>query len=331
MNRDLISSPIERQNILNNSIALKEIESQLNLGGYLWHGKPVFTIADASEIFDVDPRTIQRVIELNRIELSQNGFKLLTGDDLINFREKYTYVSTQARSLSIFTFRAILNLGMLLPNSDNAKKMRASILNITISIIEKRTNGNYKYINQRDPNFIDVSYQNETGRRDFTKAIGQYINMGAYKYEYFTNKVYQCIFLEKAKEYQRILGLSNRSNLRDTMYTEVLKCITAVEKGAAFELEKEFNKLGHKLSKEEASRVIESLASHPFTTTYIEEARTKMASRDLNFRDAEHKKLSQYITSIDSEDFERFLGEKSKSLEQQIKEHRDVFLRIKDK
>ncbi|MGP1544615.1 MAG: DNA-binding protein [Candidatus Fimenecus sp.] len=331
MNRDLINSPVERQNILNNSVALKEIEKKMNLCGYSWQGENVFTITDAAQIFAVDPRTIQRVIELNRDELVQNGFQVLTGDKLIHFREKYTNISTQVRALSLFTFRSILNIGMILTNNDKARSMRSTILDITMSVFEKKTQGNYQYINQRDPEFIDVSYKNETGRRDFTKAINQYINMGAYKYEYFTNKVYQCIFLEKAKEYQRILGLSNRSNLRDTMYTEVLRCITAVEKGAAYELEKEFNRLGHKLNKDEASAIIEALATHPFTTPFIEQARTKMASRDLSFRDAEHKKLGQYITSVDPEDFERFLGEKSKSLEQQIKEHRDVFLRLKDK
>ena len=64
---------------------------------------------------------------------------------------------------------------------------------------------------------------------------------------------------------------------------------------------------------------------------YIEHARSKMASRDLCFRDAYHSELQNYISSVDSDDFERFLGEKSKSLEKQIEEYIDIFKRLKDK
>ena len=52
-----------------------------------------------------------------------------------------------------------------------------------------------------------------------------------------------------------------------------------------------------------------------------------MASRDLAFRDALHLQLKQYITPIQVEEFERFLGEKSKELE----ESKDVLKRLKDR
>lgn len=51
-----------------------------------------------------------------------------------------------------------------------------------------------------------------------------------------------------------------------------------------------------------------------------------MSSRDLGFRDALHYELEEYITPINKDDFEKFLGAQSKSLEQQIQEHKDVFL-----
>lgn len=56
-----------------------------------------------------------------------------------------------------------------------------------------------------------------------------------------------------------------------------------------------------------------------------------MASRDMCFRDAYHKNLKNYINSVDPEDFERFLGEKSKALVQQIDDHIEVFKRLRDK
>lgn len=331
MSKDLIHSQVDRQNILNNSYAIEQIQKELPLTGYLWQAEIVFTIDSVSNIFDVDTRTIQRIIEANRDELAKNGFRILSGDTLSAFRESGYKISPLIRNLSLFTIRSVLDIAMLLTTSERAKEIRQKILDITMNVLQSRTNGNTQFINQRDPNFLEISYQNETGRKNFTNALNSYVDMGLYKYEFFTNKIYQCIFLEKAKEYQRVLRLSTRTKLRDTMYTEVLLCITAVERGAAYELEKKYKELNRKLTKEEASLVIQSLSEHPSTKTFIEQARTKMASRDLSFRDAEHKKLQNYITSVDPDDFERFLGNKSKSLEQQIREHRAIFLRLKDK
>lgn len=328
---DLTASSIERQNILNNSIAVNRIEQELKFPGFSWKDKTFFTIESVASIFQVDTRTIERAIEQNREELIQNGFCIISGKELADLKASGFPVPPRMRSLSLFHFRTLLDIAMLLTTSERAKAIRSKILDITMSVLNQVTGNNCTYINQRDPDFLDVSYQNDVGRRQFTRAINRTVDMGIYKYEYFTNRIYQCIFLEKAREYQKILRLSNRSNLRDTMYSEVLRCITSIESGAAHELEKEFLHLGRKLTKEEASHIIDNLASHPALSPFIENARNKMASRDLSFRDAEHEKLESYITSVDPEDFERFLGEKSKSLEQQIKEHRDIFLRLKDK
>jgi hypothetical protein len=62
-----------------------------------------------------------------------------------------------------------------------------------------------------------------------------------------------------------------------------------------------------------------------------EKARTLMASRDMAFRDALHEKLSEYIDVVKSTDFQNFLGEKSKTLEERIEENKDVFIRLKDR
>lgn len=238
MSKDLVHSQVDRQNILNNSYAIEQIQKELPLTGYLWQAEIVFTIDSVSNIFDVDTRTIQRIIEANRDELAQNGFRILSGDTLSAFRESGYKISPLIRNLSLFTIRSVLDIAMLLTTSERAKEIRQKILDITMNVLQSRTNGNTQFINQRDPNFLEISYQNETGRKNFTNALNSYVDMGSYKYEFFTNKVYQCIFLEKAKEYQRVLRLSTRTKLRDTMYTEVLLCITAVERGAAYELEK---------------------------------------------------------------------------------------------
>ena len=56
-----------------------------------------------------------------------------------------------------------------------------------------------------------------------------------------------------------------------------------------------------------------------------------MASRDMAFRDALHEKLKNYVNAVSLEDIDKFLGEKSKILDQRIQENQEVFKRLKDR
>lgn len=55
-----------------------------------------------------------------------------------------------------------------------------------------------------------------------------------------------------------------------------------------------------------------------------------MASRDLAFRDVLHEQLRGHIVPLDPTEFEKFLGETSKSLEAQMQEAKDVLKRLKE-
>jgi hypothetical protein len=56
-----------------------------------------------------------------------------------------------------------------------------------------------------------------------------------------------------------------------------------------------------------------------------------MASRDLCFRDAYHKKLEHYISEVWIDDFEKFIWEKSKNFEEILQDTSDVIKRLKNK
>ena len=56
-----------------------------------------------------------------------------------------------------------------------------------------------------------------------------------------------------------------------------------------------------------------------------------MASRDLAFRDALHHQLQEYIAPLRAEEFERFLGEKSKELAERLEDAKDVMKRLKER
>jgi hypothetical protein len=331
--KSLANSRIDRDNILNNTVAIREIEKELNLGGVNWNNQLWFTKEYASSLYGVDIRTIESQISKNIDEITQNGYVVLTSKQLQDLKKFATEIGfgNKTRKLALLSFRTILNLSMLLQNSKKATEIRTKILDIVIGVLSEKTGGHRLYINQRDPNFLDVAYSSDIARREFTQALNLHVDMGIYKYEYFTNQVYKTIFLENAKKYQQILRLKNKANLRDTMYTEILTNIASIESGLAYDIEAKAAELNRLLSKDEVDELVFNLTDHPSMHIYIEQARSKMASRDLCFRDAYHSELQNYISSVDPDDFERFLGEKSKSLEKQIEEHIDIFKRLKDK
>ncbi len=219
---------------------------------------------------------------------------------------------------------------MLLTESENAKLLRSKILDIVIETINERTGGGTKYINRKDADYLPTAIRESKYRKEFTSALNRYVDMGNYKYSLFTDKIYQCIFKENVQEYKQILKLEAKENVRDTMYAEILNLIASFEIGIAFEIEKQFKKNGRKLQPNEVDEIFIYFSEHPLQRPHIEDARIKMASRDLHFRDAFHKKIEEYIHSISPADFERFLGKQSVNFEKQLEEAKDVFKRLKD-
>ncbi len=336
---DLVTSQIARQNVLNNNYALVEIEHHFNLGGVSFQNEKVFTKSEVAEILDIDERTVDRYIKNFGNELKENGYRVITKKTLQELRLAYVNdtnvvdISTKIPALGIFNFRALLNLAMLVSESDRAKFIRSRILDIVIDVIAKKSGGHTKYINQRDTNFLPAILDNEGYRKKFTEALRDCLNMGNHKYPIYTDKIYKAVFLENAKEYKQILNLSKSDKTRDTMYAEVLKAIASIENGLAEQLQNKCKKLGRKLNPKELDDLIDNASENPFLKPIFDDAREKMATRDLGFRDALHRKLEHYITEVSQEDFNKYLGNESKSLKEQLEDPGilSVLKRLKDR
>lgn len=63
----------------------------------------------------------------------------------------------------------------------------------------------------------------------------------------------------------------------------------------------------------------------------INKAQSKMASRDLCFRDALHQNLVDHIGAVLLEDFNRFISERSMALTERIEQYVDALKRLKDR
>ncbi len=333
MERDLTNSNVDRQNILNNNVALNKIYEYVGFTGILFDGEYRYTKTMVSNFFGVDERTIDRYLEDFDKELKHNGYVLIKGKQLKELKLQFGHVInvvSKTTQLGLFNFRAVLNLAMLLKESDNARVLRSQMLDIVIQVINEKTGGGTKYINRRDSNYLPSALRETNYRKKFTESLNLYVNMGNYKYALYTDKIYECIFKEKAKEYKQILKLEDKDNPRDTFYSEVLNLISSYESGIAFELEKRSKSLERKLEPFEVDILFKSFYEHPFQEPLLEDVRIKMASRDYHFRDAFHQKLEEYIKAIPQEDFEKFLGDQSKAFEEQLREAQDVLKRLKE-
>lgn len=360
MKRDLTQSAIDRQNILNNSQAIEVINSKLGFNGLLYNDEFKFTTKMVMDFYDISRATVSRYVSNYQEELLHNGYQILKGQKLKEFKELFAHLiapneddETQSvtddtlsnkvtdiqsikriKALAVFNFRAVLNLGMLLTESEKAKQVRSLMLDVVIDTINKRIGGSTKFINQRDEEFLIAITREPKYRKEFTNALNLYLEMGPMKYSIYTDAIYNAIFIENTKEYKAILKLEEKDNLRDTMYAEVLKLIASFEIGIADEMQEKSEEIGRKLRPSELNLLIDRFANKRLWIPQIEDARAKMASRDYGLRNIIHQRLQNYIGALTKEDYNRFLDERSKELIERVLENPDlidVFKRLKNR
>jgi len=340
MPKELTNSVIHRQNILNNPYALEEIRRATEIKGVVFEGETVVLKSQVARFFEVTPRTVENYLSRYESELAQNGYEVLTSKRLKSFkncarnsddREIHFGIIEKTPRLGIFNFRAFLNLAMLLVESDKARLLRKTILDIAIDTINVRTGGGTKYINQRDEGFLRSLFNSEEYRSQFTDALRDYVDLGKFKYPLYTNKIYVSIFKENAQEYAKVLRLSKKDKVRNTFYTEIINLVASYESGLAEELKTRYLQLGRRLSAIETDETFFKFENAALWKPLIDSARVKMASRDLTFRDSLHLQLQDHIAPLGREDFDRFLGEKSRELSERIEEAQEVMKRLKER
>lgn len=333
MSKELTISNIERQNILNNRYAVEAIMQKIEFPGMLFNGEYRYTKSMVAEFFEVEERTIERYVEKFADELKHNGYVLTKGKTLKELKLQFAHVinvGSKTTQLGLFNFRAVLNIGMLLTESEKARLLRSLILDIVISIINEKVGGGTKYINRRDVDYLPAAIAEDNYRKALTSSINNCVDgHKTFKYAQITDMIYKAVFKENAREYRDILKLDNKDNPRHTMYAEVLLVISSFENGLGYEIEKKFSELGRMLSVDEVGNIINDLANHPTQAPYIYDARTKMASRDLGLRDAYHGNIAEYLKAVTPEEFDRFIGSQSVDFDKILEDNADTLKRLK--
>lgn len=143
MSKDLTTSELDRQNILNNPYALAEIENAAGIRGIPFEGKTVVLKEQVASFFEVSLRTIENYLEQNGQELGRNGYEVLKGKRLkdIKLAIQETDVPEidfgnikMTPQLGVFDFRAFLNLAMLMRESERASFPNSSAFSSVFTV-----------------------------------------------------------------------------------------------------------------------------------------------------------------------------------------------------
>ncbi|GJF34311.1 hypothetical protein KNE206_70110 [Kitasatospora sp. NE20-6] len=85
------------------------------------------TTEGVAAYFGVGVKAVYSLVGDHRAELVSNGYTVLTGPRLASFKE-VSGTQSRARSLALFTRRAVLNVAMLLRDSETARRVRCHLL-----------------------------------------------------------------------------------------------------------------------------------------------------------------------------------------------------------
>ncbi|MGW7509273.1 restriction endonuclease [Streptomyces massasporeus] len=118
----LLESPTLRGSVLARTDVLDRVKA-LSL---LPDGMHVTTAMVAS-YFSVTVEVIRALVHDHRAELEASGYRVLTGTELSDFKQ-LSGIRSHTRSLALFPRRAVLNIAMLLRDSEVARQVRVYLL-----------------------------------------------------------------------------------------------------------------------------------------------------------------------------------------------------------
>ncbi|MEU0740141.1 restriction endonuclease [Streptomyces sp. NPDC006134] len=154
----LLESPTLRSSVLDRTDVLDRVKA-LSL---LPDGMHV-TTAMVAAYFEVSRKTIESLVLDHREELTGNGYRVLSGTELTSFKE-VSGIQSRSRSLALYPRRAVLNIAMLLRDSDVARQVRVYLLDM-----EYRTRPQPV----ENPSLIDLAALDDRIDRRITHILGK--------------------------------------------------------------------------------------------------------------------------------------------------------------
>ncbi|MGW3725625.1 restriction endonuclease [Streptomyces sp. NPDC000851] len=116
--KSLRSSVLERTDVLDRVKALSLLPDGMHV-----------TTAMVAAYFNVTVEAIRALVHDHRAELEPSGYRVLTGQELSDFKQ-LSGIQSRTRSLALFSRRAVLNVAMLLRDSEVARQVRVYLLDM---------------------------------------------------------------------------------------------------------------------------------------------------------------------------------------------------------
>ncbi|MEU5087098.1 restriction endonuclease [Streptomyces sp. NPDC021356] len=116
--RSLRHSVMDRTDVLDRVKALSLLPDGMHV-----------TTAMVATYFEVSRKAIESLVLDHRTELVANGYRVLSGTELTSFKE-VSGIQSRSRSLALYPRRAVLNVAMLLRDSEVARQARVYLLDM---------------------------------------------------------------------------------------------------------------------------------------------------------------------------------------------------------
>ncbi|MFE2326586.1 restriction endonuclease [Streptomyces sp. NPDC059385] len=114
--RTMRTSVLERTDVLDKVKTLSLLPDGLHV-----------TTAMVAAYYEVAIQAMDSLVFDHRDELAANGYRVLTGTELTSFKE-VSGLNTRAAAIALWSRRAVLNVGMLLRDSEVARQVRTYLL-----------------------------------------------------------------------------------------------------------------------------------------------------------------------------------------------------------
>ncbi|OAH11863.1 restriction endonuclease [Streptomyces jeddahensis] len=125
------------------------------------------TTAMVAAYFQVGTKAIESLVVDHREEMAANGYRVLTGPELTSFKE-VSQIQSRTRAIAVYSRRAVLNVAMLLRDSEVARQVRTYLLDMEYLVrtqpVDNSVDSHSSALDTRNDRGIDISARTADGR-----------------------------------------------------------------------------------------------------------------------------------------------------------------------
>nr|WP_145401516.1 hypothetical protein [Paenibacillus xylanexedens] len=239
---------IDDQTLRNEYIVKTEILNKVKALSLLPDGENM-TIRQASEYYEVSIETIRKVIQRNRQELSDDGIKTLYSKDLKEYRLTLGHDVPELNrvpSAIILNRKCLLRVGMLLRDSEVAKKVREYLLRVEEALTDSQKGEILGDWNDDELLLVEKTIQEEKKKGNTKKAAIKAVSKILMRKENNISQKYYQITKKHGSVHnylveKNVIYLDNTESIKASKETSETDLVTDVSPNTMGELESILN------------------------------------------------------------------------------------------